>query len=287
MFETLSVDQALARGRRIINYPVWAIMLLFFTAGFCATVFFKMSGWYTAGGMFGGFVVAWLYWSFMIPKWRVWAFDNVRNVHELNKRAISEKLIWPESSVWNKTEIWLGGDRAKWAALQAKFARRDIFTEDFSIPSETVIYFSQNKLMQDIIALILVTIGGIFFLLKTEHIYYGLLGLLGPIIYFFVDTNRKLKVKTPQITINDKSLKTSTIPFHEWDLITGEDIISEGSGKNLRYYFVFVYPTGLAKIEIISLDITRRNLENLLRIYRGRAAGKTQRQSISTRSFIA
>jgi hypothetical protein len=41
----------------------------------------------------------------MITKWRVWAFENVRNVHELKKRAIQEKLISADSSIFEKTEI--------------------------------------------------------------------------------------------------------------------------------------------------------------------------------------
>lgn len=35
-----------------------------------------------------GFVLGWLVWSFMITQWRIWAFGNGRNVHELKKRAI-------------------------------------------------------------------------------------------------------------------------------------------------------------------------------------------------------
>jgi hypothetical protein len=66
------------------------------------------------------FVFAWLIWLFMITKWRIWAFQNVRNVHELKKRAIIEILIWEVGNFFEKTEIRSNHDKIKLKQLEVK-----------------------------------------------------------------------------------------------------------------------------------------------------------------------
>jgi hypothetical protein len=50
----------------------------------------------------------------MITKWRLWAFENVRNVHELKERAVQAKLIWPDHSIFEKMEIRSASDKERW-----------------------------------------------------------------------------------------------------------------------------------------------------------------------------
>jgi hypothetical protein len=57
-----------------------------------------------------------------ITEWRVWAFENVRNVHELQHRAVLSRLIpGKESKILEKLEIWSKADRLRWDELQQKF----------------------------------------------------------------------------------------------------------------------------------------------------------------------
>jgi hypothetical protein len=101
VYETVTVDEAIAKAQRTINLPV----ILFIIGGIGGTVYVAsqkiLPYWVIPIGIVLAIGLGWLYWSFMIPKWKVWAFENVRNVHELQKRAVREKLIWAEGSFWN------------------------------------------------------------------------------------------------------------------------------------------------------------------------------------------
>lgn len=53
----------------------------------------------------GGWVAAWSWWSWQVPKWRIWALRNVTDWLELKRRAVEDKLIWPDGHFFEKTEI--------------------------------------------------------------------------------------------------------------------------------------------------------------------------------------
>jgi hypothetical protein len=48
---------------------------------------------------------AWLYWSYAVPKWKLWAYSRVDDLERLKKEAIEIGLIWPDGSIFEKTEI--------------------------------------------------------------------------------------------------------------------------------------------------------------------------------------
>ena len=91
MNEIVTVDEAIAKGHRMVNYPVFVIMI-----GISGLTLYLGSQnfipeWCIPVGFILSFGLAWLWWSIMITRWRLWAFDNVRNVHELKKIQL---LIW-------------------------------------------------------------------------------------------------------------------------------------------------------------------------------------------------
>ncbi|WP_256867389.1 hypothetical protein [Winogradskyella forsetii] len=113
MREQTTVDKAIKRGHLIVNVPVFIAIIGCPALSLYLSKQNLIPGWGIGIAFFIGFVLAWFIWSFMITKWRIWAFDNVRNVHELKKRAIREKLIWNEGSIFEKTEIRRSEDKIK------------------------------------------------------------------------------------------------------------------------------------------------------------------------------
>ena len=194
MYETVSVDEAVRKGRRIINLPILFIMFVPPALLFFAVAFYDYPGWTIIVAVSVGFISAWVFWSFMITKWRLWAFDNVRNVHELRKRAIKEKLIWPDGTFFEKTEIRTSSDKERWVSLQERFNREDVFIDDYTIPTLTEIYFSKNKKIGNMIALLLCLTGGVFLLIATDRYLVGSIACLGSIIFFLIDLKACLKI---------------------------------------------------------------------------------------------
>jgi hypothetical protein len=101
----ITVDRAIKRGQRIMNIPVFILLMGTMCGGFYLIAIKILPTWMIPVFIFGSAIPAWIYWSFAITKWRIWAFSNVDNVHELKQQAIESSLIWPDGSFFEKTEI--------------------------------------------------------------------------------------------------------------------------------------------------------------------------------------
>jgi hypothetical protein len=66
--------------------------------------------------------VAWLWWSIMVPKWRIWALERVDDWPTLESEARRAGLIWNERDPWARnfarTEIWSQKDRERESKLR-------------------------------------------------------------------------------------------------------------------------------------------------------------------------
>ena len=52
-----------------------------------------------------GFALAWLWWSIMIPRWRLWSYRRVDNPLALKHAAVEAQLTWRDGSSFARTEI--------------------------------------------------------------------------------------------------------------------------------------------------------------------------------------
>ena len=268
--ETVSVDEALTNGRRRVYYPAFAIGIVTHIVCGCLVATKVLLAWTLAVGLFAGFVGAMFYWSFTVTKWRLWAFDSVRNVHQLKRQAIQERLMWPDGHFLSKIGILSKADKEKWAELQNKFNRPDVFIDDFSVEHETRVYFSKPQAFAVMALMLLFVAAGIFLLVaKTQNnlLSYTLI-VLGAIVAFVKLLQATSKV--PQIILSEKGIQTGSIPFYEWKDISNEEAISEGSGKSRKFYIVYNHPKGKVKLLIGPYNINRKTLEKLLILYRGR-----------------
>jgi uncharacterized membrane protein YeaQ/YmgE (transglycosylase-associated protein family) len=268
MFETVSVDEAILKGTRMVVYP----RFFFFIAGFGVIGYLaatkQVPGGYIFLGIILGLIAGWLYWSIASVKWKTWAYDNVRNVHELQKRAVKEGIIADDGNFWDSTTIKFSGDKEKLNSLQAKFDVPDVFTDDYQVPAETQIFYSKSKNLLGLIGSLVAIC--VFAYLAVKEKNYFLLAMIAVLLYFAYKELRNYTNTEPQITLNDEGIATVSTPFCGWKDIVGEDVIEERSGKSTTHNFVYSYPDGSEDINIGELDVTHHALENLLGIYRGR-----------------
>ena len=108
---SLSIDEAIARGQRDVNWPVWGLLsipAIIVVAGRHIPEHVLASNSVSAIGVVAFpvcFISAWLWWSVSIPKWRLWAYERVDDIAELKRRAVEARLIWPDGSIFSRTEI--------------------------------------------------------------------------------------------------------------------------------------------------------------------------------------
>ena len=106
MNEKITTEKAIQKGQKMITIPsmisMFGLMVLFYLLtenGIISKGYFLI-------GMLLSFLSGWIVWSIQVPKWKVWAFTHVENIEDLKKEAIDAKLIWKDSNIFTKTEIW-------------------------------------------------------------------------------------------------------------------------------------------------------------------------------------
>lgn len=270
MKKEITVDKAIAKGHLVVNVPVFILIIGCPTLAVWLSRKAIIPNWGIGVAFFIGFILAWLVWSFMITKWRLWAFHNVRNVHQLKKRAIEEKLIWNDGNIFERTEIRTRKDKKKLDILEKKFEIEDIFLEDISIPAKTEIRYSKLMSITNIITAILISSVGIY-LLIDKSLFIGSVALcIG--VYIVFNNYKKILNREPQIIIDSKGIITKTAGFKSWLKIKDEDVILEGYGKSERCYFVYFYnKNNYEKIEVQPLDITPTELKKAIITHRIRS----------------
>lgn len=270
MREQITVDKAIKRGHIIVNVPVFIVIIGCPALALYLSKQNLIPGWGIGIAFLLGFVLAWLIWSFMITKWRIWAFENVRNVHELKKRAIQEKLIWNDGNIFEKTEIRNTEDKSKLKKLEKKFEQEDEFREDYSLPPKVEIHYSKAYNYVELGVSILITGVGIYFFTKGETKQYILVTIMTGIgLYSTIKEFRKALDTKPKIIIDSKGIQTKNVEFKNWKNIENEEVVQEGYGKSAKSYLTYFYDEDtFEKIDIDSLNVTHGELENIIRTYR-------------------
>ena len=270
MRQEISVNKAINRGHLIVNIPVFICIIGIPALSFYLSNQNLIPKWGIGIGFVLGFVIAWLVWSFMVTKWRIWAFENVRNVHELKKRAIQEKLIWNDGNIFEKTEIRNSEDKSRLKKLEKKFEQEDEYREDHSLPLKMEIHYSKAYNYVELGVSILIIGVGIYFFTKAEIKQYILGAIMSGIgLYSTIKEFRKALDTKPKIIIDSRGIQTKNVEFKNWSSIKSEEVIQEGYGKSAKSYLIYFYDEEeFEKIQIDSLNVTHRELENIIRTYR-------------------
>lgn len=262
MNETVSVSDAIRKGHLMVTIPSIATLLGTMIITLYLVIIGVIPGWTILFGGLLSFTLSWLYWSYVITKWRLWAFDSVKNAYDLQKRAVEEKLIWPEGSFFEKTEIRNREERERLQVLQHKFDHADIFHDDVLVPDETRVSYSRKSIYFNIVGLLLLGATGVYFIIQNKNLISGLIALSICIALAKLEY-KKLRNNRLFIIINNEGIETIDAGFFRWEDIEGEEI-SYG-------HLCYTGPTGYTKIKITGSDITRNELEQRLRVYRVRS----------------
>lgn len=93
----MSVWKAIVVGQLVVNLPAVAIMIaVMFLDTFIVPWPFAL---------LAGSVLAWLWWSYTVPRWRDWALNDGIERERLQKYAVRTGLTWPAGSPFEKTEF--------------------------------------------------------------------------------------------------------------------------------------------------------------------------------------
>ncbi|MBB4804302.1 hypothetical protein HNP37_004389 [Flavobacterium nitrogenifigens] len=264
MKENITVEQALSKGRWQLKHLPMIVTFSIIFVSIYLTYAKIVEGWIILPiGFLSGFISGWLVWSYFAANWKIWAYENVRNVHELQRKAVEEKLIWEKGNWLEKTEFKNDLQKQKLKQLDKKFLEKDIFKDDISVPNETLIYYSKTSIIFSLIIYVIIGLTGIFLVFIKQ--YFGLL-FIGLSLYLIYGEIKKLSDNKPQIIINAQGIQLKDDELVSWKDIYNDSVFLDRNQKNAKQYLAF----NDEKIEINDLDIALEDLENLLHVYRVR-----------------
>jgi len=267
--QEITVKQALERGRRMLTRPAsYGSKAL---AGIIVLLMFLNVLPIGIGMLLiplSMFAFIWIYRSYVVTKWKLWAFEHTRNVHELKARAIMEDLM-PELPGWLEEFLQTKEQKQRWKELKKKFDVPDIFIDHPAIADETSIYYPKRLYISGIVFFglgICATVGYVF--LKRNPL---VLMLILPCIYFLVSNIRKLSKNEPWIVLNRYGIQTRYGGFISWEFIEDEQVLKEKDSEgDDTYYLFFRHPGGKEQLCIDKLKIKPGELYDLLKVYRNR-----------------
>lgn len=268
MKKTITAKKAIKRGQLIVNLPVFILMVIIgLVMWFLSKVEILDSSWLPLGFLIAP-AVAWIYWSFMITKWRIWAYQRVDDINELKKQAIDAGLIWKEGSFFEKTEIKTSTQRKLLQQLENEnqIKKKD-FIDDLSIPHSTTLEVTKLNKYAPFFYHTLVLAIGIYLILTSDSIYFGLAVLI--IALFLLITTFVGLRKNTSLTLNQEGILYET-RLYKWEEVNNENASMQGYGKSRKAKLYFEFDNDTIEIDVDDYEIDLSLIRKLLTVYRGR-----------------
>ena len=102
--------QAVIRGHLTATFPSLLIIVAVILA---ARALLGPEAGITVGPVVGA-MCAWLWWSFMVPRWRDWVIDRGLRPEDVQSTAVRTGLLWPRGSFPERTEFRRRGGTRGW-----------------------------------------------------------------------------------------------------------------------------------------------------------------------------
>ncbi len=267
----VSVEAALRRGNLLLKSVPIGLFLLCLLATILLVSLKVLPVWSMAVGLPAGMVVAWLWWSVAVTRWRIWSFTHVRNINELMDLAVNDKLIWAESSWFGRTEIRTRAQREMLQQLAFRMEVDDEVRDDPAIPDRTCIPYST---VYHVVLLImgLPLLGfGTYMVRGTDAPPWSAFLVIAVGAWLTFDAARKLRDRSPRITISREGITLARKGAFAWGDLWDEQVITIGSGKSSRTVLKFHdASSGVQEVDIDDLKTSKTGLRHALKIHRYR-----------------
>ena len=208
-----------------------------------------------------------------MPKWKVWAFGNVRNVHELRRKALSKNIIVTENIWTTKAEIFIGADKQKWQEIQKKFLIPDEVSFNKNLPDSIEIMNSTFKLLLPIIAYsFFIFVIAIMMMIDRNFLGMGFFFLIILGLFLYFDIMNFNKRKNAILRLNLDGIKTED-HFYYWKDIKDERLFTSYGYRRLPYHYLkfnSIKNNDEFSVSINNINIKRSQLLDLIIEFRNR-----------------
>ncbi len=133
---TVTIQEAIRKGRKQITLIPRIIYGV--CSPFAPIAYFAGAGFYSIAPVLIGGLVLLVYKAWARPRWRIWAYSNVADIHQLQRSAELANLLSRQS--YNEPGVIVSRkQRRKLEELIKRFDEEGVFQDDASVPMETSI----------------------------------------------------------------------------------------------------------------------------------------------------
>ena len=103
--QKIPARKAVRYGWLFINVPVLGLIFAVPALALWLGAVLRLPEWVMLASLPVGIGLAWIWWSYATPKWRLWAMRRADNLYELHREAVRAQLVWPRGSIFENTEF--------------------------------------------------------------------------------------------------------------------------------------------------------------------------------------
>lgn len=221
-------------------------------------------------GFVTGLAVSWLWWSYIIPHWRIWAFNSVSEDDwvDLQNKAIQYRLIWPTHSSFNQTEIRSPEIEQQIAYIDERILElREVedIKLDLELPDQSLYFLNTKRFGFTVVLFLLMIVSGIVMCLEN---WLGLIVVLSALLvgYPLLPYFSFLREREPLLIIDEQGIKANLgkTPHLAWKEI--ESIYISDDARELIFYKKNDAETIRFKLDYIDVP-TKNQLLSLIKVY--------------------
>jgi hypothetical protein len=136
MSDSVTVQEAIGRAAKMIEQPPRYIQAIIAVVGILLLIF--DFSWWDLAFIPLAVLLSSLYAMWATPRWRIWAYENVADIHQFERSAELAGYIAPQSyeTIDSFTSF---AQKEQLKELQKRFLTEPVFIDDPSIPAETII----------------------------------------------------------------------------------------------------------------------------------------------------
>lgn len=230
-----------------------------------------------------GIAAAWLYWSYAVVKWRIWAFTNVDDIHELERKAIRQLLIYPRGHRFARLVFAAEEEKEQLAGITRRLNIPPVIVDDPDVPRQTIFRHSfTDSAAEVVIGLLGIALGLAAFAVPDQY-PTGVIFIIASALVAWAGY-AKVEDRSPQITIDDTGIKVRKHMLYSWEHISGAHIridrkVIASRSDAVQHFIVFEYrlriKEGASELREIRIDgykaeVGPDDLEYRLHVYRAR-----------------
>ncbi len=252
--------------------PVVMMMACIILVGLSVTLMPNGSEWLNVlgfGGLILSIVIPLAYSMFMLPRWRIWAFTHVANVHELKRTAILARVYPKDDSFLWRIEIKSARQKQQLQELEQRFLEPEVFEDDLSIADHTEYCYPKADKWAFLLCSLAGLAGGLI-MIDRQRLYPCIIMFLCSALFGAMAIKR-FRSTEPQLTLSNEGIYSKKHGFHPWVDIENEKIYWVSAGKSSYYglsYDVLGKHIDMSLRDIAGLGSYK--IDHVMRTYRGR-----------------